>query len=331
MNIRKMMFLGILLSFNMTLISFANEAHWKTEYKDNAIKYQYVMEDGNLVRSSWKWIDSNGSGEMKSYCFDENGYLYIDTKTPDNYMVNEYGAWTLDGNVMIKFLGPGFVGKAEGENRPPLKASISDEDIDEFFKNSVFIGDSVMQGFRNYCARSKDPFLKNLDFLASGSFSAHNAFWSVSSKSKHPMYKGSQRPVWESVKMIGDKNVYICLGLNDLNAGKDAVEKYTKLIKKIIEYNPGVNMNIISMTYTYKDAGKNRLNNENIKKFNEDMKNIATENSWGFINLADPLSDESGNLKAEYCSDKYVHHTNKAYAVWRDVLREYGRSKILKK
>lgn len=33
------------------------------------------------------------------YYFDQNGHLLVNTITPDNYMVNENGAWIVDGVV----------------------------------------------------------------------------------------------------------------------------------------------------------------------------------------------------------------------------------------
>lgn len=42
-----------------------------------------------------------GSGDetAESYCFDDWGYLYVNTVTPDGYQVNELGAWVQDGEV----------------------------------------------------------------------------------------------------------------------------------------------------------------------------------------------------------------------------------------
>lgn len=34
----------------------------------------------------------SGDGTAESYCFDDWGYLYVNTVTPDGYQVNELGA-----------------------------------------------------------------------------------------------------------------------------------------------------------------------------------------------------------------------------------------------
>lgn len=41
----------------------------------------------------------SGDGTAESYCFDDWGYLYVNTVTPDGYQVNELGTWVQDGEV----------------------------------------------------------------------------------------------------------------------------------------------------------------------------------------------------------------------------------------
>ena len=195
--------------------------------------------------------------------------------------------------------------------------------INSYLADSVIIGDSIVLGYRNYCMKSGNEVLKGIKFLAAGSFSAHNALWPVSSESVHPLYQGEQRPVWESVAMMGAKNVFICFGLNDLNIDDDTSECYRQVIDNIVDAAPEVNIHIISMTYTLKDKGVGKLNNDNIRDYNSRLAQMAEENGWGFVDLAAPLADEEGNLKPEYCSDNFVHQTAKAYDVWTKTLHDY--------
>ena len=195
--------------------------------------------------------------------------------------------------------------------------------INSYLADSVIIGDSIVLGYRNYCMKSGNEVLKGIKFLAAGSFSAHNALWPVSSESVHPLYQGEQRPVWESVAMMGAKNVFICFGLNDLNIDDDTVECYRQVIDNIVTATPEVNIHIISMTYTLKDKGVGKLNNDNIRDYNSRLSQMAEENGWGFVDLAAPLADEEGNLKPEYCSDNFVHQTPKAYDIWTETLHDY--------
>ncbi|MDE5599229.1 MAG: hypothetical protein K2J04_15545 [Lachnospiraceae bacterium] len=200
---------------------------------------------------------------------------------------------------------------------------VEDEEIDAYLADSVIIGDSIVLGYRNYCTKSEEEVLKSIKFLAAGNFSAHNAFWEVSSKSVHPLYQGEQRPVWESVSLMGAKNIFICLGLNDLNIDDKTCECYQQMISNILELSPEVNINIISMTYTLKDQGVGKLNNDEIRVYNEQLQKMAAENGWGFVNIAPLLADEEGNLKAGFCSDGFLHQSPAAYEIWTQALRQY--------
>lgn len=197
-----------------------------------------------------------------------------------------------------------------------------------YLKNCIMVGDSVTVGFQNYCAKSDQNMWKQLRFLASVSLSAHNALWPVSEKSTHPLYQGEQRPVWESISMMGAKDVFISLGLNDLNIVDDTCVYYQELADKIQTWSPGTRIHVISVTYVLKEGEKNEVRNVNIQELNEKLKVLADRNGWGFLDLASPLSDGEGGLREEYCSDGYVHQTAQAYEVWEEVLYAYIKEQI---
>ena len=207
---------------------------------------------------------------------------------------------------------------------------ISEQEIDAYFADSVFVGDSIMLGFRNYCMKQKDSFLNNIQFLAAGSFSVSNSLWDVTSKSVHPVYQGKKRHVWESISMMGCKRVFLFFGMNDLNISglEGTCEKYKQLISNIKEKSPDAEIHIISMTYTLKDAGKGKLKNDTIRDFNLLLQDMAKENGWGFMDMATPLADENGDLATKYCSDGYVHQSRAAYDVWSTVIRDYARAQL---
>ena len=222
--------------------------------------------------------------------------------------------------------GPGITTAAETEAQP---AEVTEEQVNAFYQDAVFVGDSIMEDFQLFCRyRKSDPFLAQFRFLARTSFSLHNASMPISKKSKHPIFQGEQRFIWDSVRMLGAKTVYMMFGQNDLDMGNDSVERYCALIGKIKEQSPDAEFVIMSMTYTLAGKGQGPINNDNIRAFNEAMKVVAAQNGWGFIDISTPTSDGNGNLRPEFCSDHYVHHTNAAYRVWEDVLKEYARESL---
>lgn len=103
MRKKSLMALGLTMgmSLSMSLLSYAGE--WK---EDNIGKW-YQNDDGTYPISQWKWIEFNGGGLEVCYYFNENGYLLINTTTPDNYTVNENGMWIENGVIVTRPVGSG--------------------------------------------------------------------------------------------------------------------------------------------------------------------------------------------------------------------------------
>ena len=87
--------LFIALSANLTFAS-----GWTKGISKNA--WWFDFGNGDYFKSSWQWIDGNQDGIAECYCFDENGWMYENTTTPDGYSVNENGAWTINNIVQTK-------------------------------------------------------------------------------------------------------------------------------------------------------------------------------------------------------------------------------------
>ena len=87
--------LFIALSANLTFAS-----GWTKGISKNA--WWFDFGNGDYFKSSWQWIDGNQDGIAECYCFDENGWMYENTTTPDGYTVNENGAWTINNIVQTK-------------------------------------------------------------------------------------------------------------------------------------------------------------------------------------------------------------------------------------
>ena len=89
----------ILTSF-LFLFSGTVKADWVKGEGKNA--WWFDFGNGDYFKSSWQWIDGNQDGIAECYCFDENGWMYENTITPDGYNVNENGAWTVSNIVQTK-------------------------------------------------------------------------------------------------------------------------------------------------------------------------------------------------------------------------------------
>lgn len=214
----------------------------------------------------------------------------------------------------------------KGELPPSTDNFIIQENIDTFFEGSVFIGDSVMMGFRNYVMGQPQGFLGGPDFLVSGSFSLRMALAHIDENSIHPIYQGEQRFIWDSIAMMGAKKAFLFFGLNDIDmAGVEGTcANYAEVVANIRKASPETEIYIISMTNVLTGSEVGGLNNKNIRLLNETVKEYCATADVQFIDIASFLVGEDGGLKPEYCSDNYVHQTAAAYEIWTKVLRWYA-------
>ncbi|HCR44518.1 MAG TPA: hypothetical protein DIV41_08040 [Ruminococcaceae bacterium] len=194
--------------------------------------------------------------------------------------------------------------------------------------NSVFIGDSVTLKLQKYVAaqRKKDgSFFGGAEFLTAGGMGSGNALEPLGKSSIHPYFNGKKAILEDSVKAMGAKSVYIMLGMNDIAVyGIDgSAENLEKLVKRIIRKNEGIKVYIQSVTPIIKEKQKSTLNNENIEKYNNILRQLCSGQSWSYVDVASVVRGEDGSLRPEYCSDPDdlgMHFTDNACQAWVKLL-----------
>jgi hypothetical protein len=62
----------------------------------------YDNGDGTYASNGWHWIDGDNDGIAERYYFDADGWLLVNTTTPDGAHVNENGAMTENGVVQTQ-------------------------------------------------------------------------------------------------------------------------------------------------------------------------------------------------------------------------------------
>lgn len=225
-----------------------------------------------------------------------------------------------------------FSSRGSQSSSKPLVSSSSSMAVsstkDAFFKGAVFVGDSVMVGFRNYLKTKGPSFLGGPDFLVSGSYSAANAVAPVSVSSIHPIYQGQQHQIQDSIALMGATKVFVCFGINDIALyGVDGtIKNFSTLFDRIKAKNLNVKLYILSAPPMAEASQQKNLNNANLQKLNAALQSYAEASDAGFIDIYSAVADADGNLKAAYCSDGYVHQTPAAYDQWVTALRAFSAS-----
>lgn len=213
-----------------------------------------------------------------------------------------------------------------------------DQRVLDFYQDSVIIGDSVADGFKLFAQGNKtNPLMGELQFLTASRYNLINALIPEEQDKTvaHPIYKGQFLNVWNSIKLMNAKHIYMFFGFNDLGDRTDKiVNRYVQLIHQIQAVNPDVDFTIISTTYIYPGYTKSfpgvkswAFDNPTVRKLNTEMQKLAQQNGWGYMNIADALSDSQGNLNPNFCTDKMIHQNADAYVVWAQCFRDYAASR----
>jgi lysophospholipase L1-like esterase len=203
-----------------------------------------------------------------------------------------------------------------------------------FFENSVFVGDSLTVGFESYCKSRASIATDTTYFLArvSGSAKACISSNALTKYSKiMPKYNGKVQYVEDSISQMPNiEKMFICYGMNDLTGSTPAefVADMQTLINRIKDKNPQISVYVISIPCVMANVNTGYLNNNNIQKANILLQDMCSANGYGFINIFEHLMGSNNAIRSEYCSDKYVHETTAAYAVWNNVLKDYAFEEI---
>ncbi|MPN52577.1 hypothetical protein SDC9_200239 [bioreactor metagenome] len=109
-----------------------------------------------------------------------------------------------------------------------------------------------------YISYQGGNYLGRPQFLAATSFSVFNALRPISDSSIHPMYKGQERLVEDSISMMKDVDkVFLFFGANDVGYGVDfSIKNYKTLINRIHQKSPEKKIYIISAMYMVKASEK---------------------------------------------------------------------------
>lgn len=207
------------------------------------------------------------------------------------------------------------------------KGKIKEEEIVNYFNDAVFVGDSVMLGFKYYQDiyhnLGKPTFLSTVSFALRYAVSPNNSDF-------YPLYNGKKVAVEDALSLMGAKKVFISLGINDvaITGVQKAVLNYETFIKRIREKNPDIEIYILSTTYIVRGGERGSLNNYALSSLDNEIKKKVQDWSVEYIDIMSPLKDGNGYLSPYYSIDYYVHLSNSAYDIWVKTLKNFSLKKL---
>ncbi|ARC83498.1 GDSL-like Lipase/Acylhydrolase family protein [Clostridium argentinense CDC 2741] len=171
-------------------------------------------------------------------------------------------------------------------------------DNKEFFKNAVFMGDSIAESLGFY------EFLDESRVIAAKG---------------HTVIK-AQKDV-DKVASLSPENIFILFGMNDLETGIDGqqfAKNYADLIHMLKEKLPKANIYIHSILPINEEAQKEDqlLANTRVDEFNNALINMAQKEGVDYFNIAPLLKEHKDLYEPDGKHTKYQF-----YELWLDYIK----------
>lgn len=190
----------------------------------------------------------------------------------------------------------------------------------EYYKNTLFIGDSRTAGLYIYGR------IEGASYFARTSMNVGNCF----NGSKSETGTGSL-----SLEAYLKKNrfgkIYILLGINEIGYSYDwIVTRYEKLISRLQELQPGAVIVIQSNMHVTKaksDSSPKTFNNTRINELNRRLSELADGKKVFYLSFESIFDGADGNMNPDYSGDG-VHLKAKSYKIWRDYLLSEGMLRL---
>lgn len=179
----------------------------------------------------------------------------------------------------------------------------SQKHYDEFFPDTVFVGDSITEGI---------PFFEIID----GSKVVSEKGYTIRKAQKDINKITEARP----------QHIFVQLGLNDMLydiSSEKFAEDYSEFIQNINTALPETDIYVQSIFPVSEELEKKRpeLSNAKIEEFNGAIKKMAEEAKVRFVDVALILKDADGRMNPEYTSDG-IHLEYRSYILWFDYLKD---------
>lgn len=123
---KKKMIIGMGLALSLTASS-AMTAFGGWVQDDHGWWFQ--NPNSTYPSNTWAWLDGNGDGVWECYYFDPMGYCLLNTRTPDGYVVDANGAWTVNGVIQTKVIGGNQVVSQDEKKSEEITVTLGKSDI----------------------------------------------------------------------------------------------------------------------------------------------------------------------------------------------------------
>ena len=268
----------------------------KTELNDVDTNYD---ETENFIEEStsiYNIVDLENSEETNKKTDDDNNEIKETEKT--TVKTSTYRKSFIDKN------NPGIMHVIDG-NYDKL-----------YFKDTLFIGDSRVEGLKLY---SNAP---DAHYFCSTGMDEFKLF-------KDPLYVDGVGYIYLEFLLASHnyKRIFLQLGINSLGYGfQNHLNHYKEVVNKIRTFCPNADLYLISNMHvaTYKNEEAKYINNKAINRFEVEVRKLVDDEHIFYIDINEFLDDETGGLNTEYTNDG-IHLVPKYYDILMDIFQNLSR------
>ncbi len=224
----------------------------------------------------------------------------------------------------------------------PVPADTRPQTADAFFENSLFVGDSIMEGIRQYVMgqREETSCLGDARFLTTTIGISLADLVGDRQAGIFYSYQGQELPLEDIVADLGPDRIFLLLGLNDLSVIEEnpqvsqVVDRYRRLVENLTACLPETQVVVITnppkiASAWLPDYAVNRsFGNQLIDDFSASLMEMCQTEGIACIDAHTLLQDGSGALPEGYCRDGYVHLNNAGSAVVVDALYQFAQGQL---
>ncbi|QNL44503.1 hypothetical protein H8790_00125 [Oscillibacter hominis] len=186
---------------------------------------------------------------------------------------------------------------------------------DTYFSDAIFIGNSRTEGFMLYSGLKGSQSLTTVGLTVSEAFNK-----------KTITVGGKKMTMMDALATKQFAKIYIMLGMNELGwvYPEQYQKQYGEIIDRVREINPDALIYIQSIlpVSKAKDEEGTYINNERIRMYNGLLLELAEEKDVAYVNVAEAVSDEEGNLPPEASFDG-EHLVPEYCKVWLSYLKTH--------
>ncbi len=209
---------------------------------------------------------------------------------------------------------------------------LTDEQLVSYYKNSVFVGDSITAQLLVYVReqQQKDPhFFEGVKFLTAQSYFLYTASRkNLRSGAANLKYRGREMPLCAILKEMKPPKAFILLGVNDYIG--EQIEKGIGYDERILdlaaEYSPDTEIIFESLTPVTPAFCRKKDYRTLWDEYNKALKDMCETRGAGYVDIASRLKDKDGYLHKDYSSDGKYHLNPKGLKLWIDALLDYAQT-----